>query len=114
MVVPVSTSTNSKCTSGGPDPDSTDGASGASGSSGASGASGATGNQVDNCQQCVEEFDKRGGCADMHNGDMQAVQSKIPEGCGHCGDKAKDYCGLNEPASASGASGATGNQGDDC
>ena len=84
-----------KCTSGGPDPDSTDGASGASGSSGASGASGATGNQGDNCQQCVEEFDKRGGCADMHNGDMQAVQSKIPEGCGHCGDKAKDYCGIN-------------------
>merc|ERR1719506_2263563 len=64
-----------------------------------------TGGNDDHCHKCAEDFDKAGGCAAMHEHNMDKVMSLIPQGCGHCGDKAKDYCGMTHDAPTGGNGG---------
>merc|ERR1711981_958159 len=50
---------------------------------------------VDICPVCVAKFDKAGGCDAMKAGDMQKVQTLIPDGCKGCGKQAGQHCGVD-------------------
>jgi hypothetical protein len=54
------------------------------------------------CDTCVAEFDKAGGCAAIHEGQGHDVEKLIPQGCNRneCGEAAMLHCSKNQDCGA--------------